>query len=176
MVQKKVKSTWQVADRSHEQTSRAYIQQERVCEVSRKKSAKFLNAAGHLRAWHKVGLGFKTPKSAIEGTYVDKKCPFTGKVSIRGRVLKGVCHSVKMDRSVVVRRDYLHFAGKYQRYCKQNRKVAAHCSPAFTPAVGDEVVIGECRPLSKTIHFNVLCVNKRGKDGDLAAMGKKFNK
>ena len=36
-----------------------------------------------------IGLGFKTPKAAIEGTYVDKKCPFTGNVSIRGRILKG---------------------------------------------------------------------------------------
>lgn len=35
-----------------------------------------------------VGLGFKTPKLAREGTYVDKKCPFTGDVSIRGRILK----------------------------------------------------------------------------------------
>lgn len=35
-----------------------------------------------------VGLGFKTPKSAREGNYVDKKCPFTGDVSIRGRILK----------------------------------------------------------------------------------------
>jgi len=35
-----------------------------------------------------VGLGFKTPKTAREGTYVDKKCPFTGDVSIRGRILK----------------------------------------------------------------------------------------
>jgi hypothetical protein len=24
------------------------------------------------------GLGFKTPKEAINGTYIDKKCPFTG--------------------------------------------------------------------------------------------------
>jgi len=33
-------------------------------------------------------LGFKTPQTAIEGTYVDKKCPFTGDVSIRGRIFK----------------------------------------------------------------------------------------
>ncbi|KAG0312450.1 ribosomal 40S subunit protein S11A, partial [Linnemannia gamsii] len=38
--------------------------------------------------WYKeVGLGFKTPKEAIEGHYIDKKCPFTGDVSIRGRIL-----------------------------------------------------------------------------------------
>jgi hypothetical protein len=30
-----------------------------------------------------VGLGFKTPASAISGAYIDKKCPFTGSVSAR---------------------------------------------------------------------------------------------
>ena len=45
-----------------------------------------------------IGLGFKTPKAAIEGTYVDKKCPFTGNVSIRGRILKGLVISTKMQR------------------------------------------------------------------------------
>jgi hypothetical protein len=28
-----------------------------------------------------VGLGFKTPASAVTGGYIDKKCPFTGNVS-----------------------------------------------------------------------------------------------
>jgi len=41
-----------------------------------------------LLRWHKsIGLGFKTPKEAIEGNYVDKKCPFTSDVSIRGRIM-----------------------------------------------------------------------------------------
>lgn len=30
---------------------------------------------------------------AIEGTYIDKKCPFTGNVSIRGRILSGELNS-----------------------------------------------------------------------------------
>ena len=30
-----------------------------------------------------VGLGFKTPREATEGAYIDKKCPFTGNVTIR---------------------------------------------------------------------------------------------
>ena len=25
-----------------------------------------------------IGLGFKTPQEAVTGTYIDKKCPFTG--------------------------------------------------------------------------------------------------
>ena len=41
-----------------------------------------------VRYYKNVGLGFKTPKEAIEGTYIDKKCPFTGNVSIRGKILK----------------------------------------------------------------------------------------
>lgn len=28
-------------------------------------------------------------QSAFTGTYIDKKCPFTGNVSIRGRILNG---------------------------------------------------------------------------------------
>ncbi|XP_077765198.1 mirror-image polydactyly gene 1 protein isoform X3 [Canis aureus] len=39
------------------------------------------------RYYKNISLGFKTPKKAIEGTYIDKKCPFTGNVSIRGRIL-----------------------------------------------------------------------------------------
>ena len=49
------------------------------------------------------------------GTYIDKKCPFTGDVSIRGRIITGTCHSAKMIRTIIVRRDYLHFVKKYQR-------------------------------------------------------------
>jgi small subunit ribosomal protein S11e len=39
-----------------------------------------------IRYVRQVGLGIKTPKSALEGTFVDNKCPFTGNVSIRGRI------------------------------------------------------------------------------------------
>ena len=63
-----------------------------------------------------VGLGFKTPKTAIHGLYFDKKCPFTGDVSIRGRILKGLVVSAgKMKNTGVIRRDYLHYVTKYRR-------------------------------------------------------------
>jgi hypothetical protein len=45
---------------------------------------------------------------AINGTYIDKKCPFTGDVSIRGRILSGVVHSTKMTNTIIIRREYLH--------------------------------------------------------------------
>lgn len=108
------------------------------------------------RYYRNIGLGFKVPKEAVEGTYVDRKCPFTGDVSIRGRILKGVVHAKKMQRSIIVRRDYLHYIAKYKRFEKRHKNVPAHLSPCFRVKEGDIVTIGECRPLSKTIRFNVI--------------------
>ncbi|CAG8479467.1 8912_t:CDS:2 [Funneliformis caledonium] len=97
--------------------------------------------------WYKdVGLGFKTPKEAIEGHYIDKKCPWAGMVSIRGRILTGVVMSTKMKRTVIVRREYLHYITKYNRYEKRHKNLAAHLSPAFIGVQpGDTVTVGQCR-------------------------------
>jgi len=109
-----------------------------------------------------VGLGFKPPgREASDGTYIDKKCPFTGNVSIRGRILTGVVTKMKMQRTIIVRRDYLHYIRKYNRFEKRHRNMAVHLSPAFRDVQhGDIVTVGECRPLSKTVRFNVLKVSK----------------
>eukprot|EP00658_Telonema_sp_P-2_P022144 TRINITY_DN1883_c0_g1_i9.p1 TRINITY_DN1883_c0_g1~~TRINITY_DN1883_c0_g1_i9.p1 ORF type:complete len:161 (-),score=57.97 TRINITY_DN1883_c0_g1_i9:107-589(-) len=130
------------------QVEKAYQRQSGANENARFSTA--ARKSGNTRYWKSVGLGFKTPKDAIMGKYIDKKCPFTGNVSIRGRVLRGICHSNKMQRTIVVRRNYLHFVNKYQRYQKRHRNIAAHCSPAFLPKIGDDIVMGQCRPLSKT--------------------------
>uniref|UniRef100_A0A8C8UK38 Small ribosomal subunit protein uS17 n=1 Tax=Peromyscus maniculatus bairdii TaxID=230844 RepID=A0A8C8UK38_PERMB len=75
---------------------------------------------GKLPQYYKnISLGFKTPKEAIEGTYIDKKCPFTGNVSIRGRILSGVVTKMKMQRTIVIRRAYLHYIQKYNRFEKR---------------------------------------------------------
>ena len=81
----------------------------------------------------------------------DKKCPFTGLVSIRGRILTGTVVSTKMHRTIVIRREYLHFIPKYSRYEKRHKNLSAHCSPAFRLEEGDVVTVGQCRPLSKTV-------------------------
>jgi len=61
-----------------------------------------------------------------------------------------------MNRTIVIRRDYLHFIRKYNRYEKRHNNISAHCSPAFKVKEGDIVTVGQCRPLSKTIRFNVV--------------------
>jgi small subunit ribosomal protein S11e len=107
-----------------------------------------------------VGLGFKTPREAVVGNYVDKKCPWAGTVSIRGRILRGVVKSTKMTRTAILRRDYLFYVRKYNRFEKRHHNLAAHVSPAFRIKQGDVVTVGQCRPLSKTVRFNVLKVER----------------
>ena len=50
-----------------------------------------------------------------------------------------------MNRTIVVRRDYLHFIKKYQRYEKRHANISAHISPCFRCHEGDNVIIGQCR-------------------------------
>merc|ERR1739838_146615 len=120
------------------------------------------------RFFKKIGLGFKTPQEAKTGQYIDKKCPFTSSVSIRGRIFKGVVLSNKMSRTVVLRRDYLHYIKKYNRFEKRHRNMPAHVSPAFPRVkIGDVVTVGQCRPIAKTVRFNVVRVEKKRVEGNV---------
>ena len=100
------------------QTERAYLKQPHIFQNA-KVSSDTTKRAKHARWFKSVGLGFKVPQAAMDGDYIDKKCPFTGQVSIRGRILTGTVVSTKMHRTIIVRRDYLHFVKKYKRYEKR---------------------------------------------------------
>jgi small subunit ribosomal protein S17 len=89
-------------------------------------------------------------------TCTDKNCPIHGNLSTRGRVLEGVVISDKMDSTVVVRRDYVRYVPKYERYKKCSSRIPAHNPQCIAAKPGDRVRIAECRPLSKTKHFVVL--------------------
>ncbi|XP_038053036.1 40S ribosomal protein S11-like [Patiria miniata] len=141
-----------------DQTERAYQKQPTVFQNKKRLLGSGKKAARLVR---NVGLGFKTPSEAKNGQYVDKKCPFTGNVHIRGRILSGVVTKMKMQRTIVIRRDYLHYITKYKRFEKRHKTMSVHLSPCFRDVqLGDSVTVGECRPLSKTVRFNVLKVNK----------------
>ena len=144
--------------REAEQTEKAYQSQDAVF-IGRKRVIG--KKTKNMRYFRSIGLGFKVPAAAKSGTYVDKKCPFTGNVSIRGRILKGVCVSAKMNKTIIVRRDYLRYVKKYRRFEKRHKNTAAHASPAFRIKEGDVVTVGQCRPLSKTVRFNVLKVEEQ---------------
>merc|ERR1711921_1674 len=153
-----------------EQTERAFQKQAPIFQNKKRVIGKATKAKDQ-RFVKSVGLGFKTPREATDGNYIDKKCPFTGNVSIRGRILTGIVKSLKMKRTIILRRDYLHYIKKYQRYEKRHKNLVAHMSPCFRDVnLGDLVTVGQCRPLSKTVRFNVLKVAKS------AASKKSFEK
>ena len=55
-----------------------------------------------------------------------------------------------MNRTITVRRDYLHYIKKYNRYEKRHSMTSAHCSPCFIGLKeGDTVTIGQCRYLPR---------------------------
>ncbi|RLM77892.1 40S ribosomal protein S11-like [Panicum miliaceum] len=110
-----------------EQTEKAFLKQPKVFLCPKKATKGNKPGKGGNRFWKNIGLGFKTPREAIEGTYIDKKCPFTGTV-----------------------------------YEKRHSNIPAHISPCFRVKEGDHVIIGQCRPLSKTVRFNVLKVIPAG--------------
>ncbi|OQV16447.1 40S ribosomal protein S11 [Hypsibius exemplaris] len=144
-----------------EQTERAFQKQPTIFLNKKQNLALGKATKKALRYVKNVGLGFKTPREASEGHYVDKKCPFTGGVHIRGRIFAGVVQKLKMQRTIVIRRDYLHYYRKYNRFEKRHKNMSVHMSPCFRDVnIGDVVTVGECRPLSKTVRFNVLKVTK----------------
>jgi small subunit ribosomal protein S11e len=73
-----------------------------------------------------------------------------------------------MKRTIILRRDYLHYIKKYNRFEKRHKNLAAHCSPAF-PRIkeGDIVTVGQCRPLSKTVRFNVIKLETKRIEGNV---------
>lgn len=86
----------------------------------------------------------------------DSKCPYHGEISVRGKLFEGKVVSASMDRTVKVEWENFVQDSKYSRYFKNRSRVAAHNPDCIKAKVGDRVVIGETRPMSKTKHFAVL--------------------
>ncbi len=98
-----------------------------------------------------IGLDVPTPPEPDDPESYDyETCPFHGELSVRGQTLEGTVASAKMDRTVVVEREYDVYVPKYDRYMKRRSRVPAHVPGVLDPQEGDEVRIAECRPLSKT--------------------------
>jgi len=99
-----------------------------------------------------TSLVFKKPKKTCD----DRNCPFHGNLSIRGRVLEGIVVSAKMDKTVIVKREYLHYVRKFKRYERRYSRIPCHNPPCMDAKEKDRVKIAECRPLGKTVSFVVV--------------------
>lgn len=86
----------------------------------------------------------------------DKNCPFHGDLKVRGRTLIGSVASEKMEKTVVVEREYTEKIPKYERYERRTSRVHAHNPSCINAQIGDTVKIIECRKLSKMKSFVVI--------------------
>jgi len=106
-------------------------------------------------------LTSKKPKKTCD----DINCPFHGTLSLRGHSLEGIVVSDKMDKTIIVRRDYLHYVPKFKRYERRRNNVSAHSPPCLKIKAGDKVRLAECRSISKTVSFVVIEKLEDGSDG-----------
>jgi small subunit ribosomal protein S17 len=94
----------------------------------------------------------KTSKSSCD----DKKCAIHGNTSTRGRVFKGKVVSARMERTVNIEWARPFYITKYERYEERRTRIKAHNPPCINAKEGDEVIVAETRPLSKTVKFIVI--------------------
>ena len=96
-----------------------------------------------------IGINVTPPKEQCS----DTNCPFHGQLPIRGQTIIGTVISTKMQTSICVKREFMHYLPKYERYQRRTSTYHAHCPPCIKVKEGDQVRIAECRPLSKTVSF-----------------------
>ncbi len=82
----------------------------------------------------------------------DPKCPFHGKLKVRGRKFIGKVVK-KFPKRIVIEFERIVKVRKYERYKKKMTRIHARLPECKEVEVGDRVEVGECRPLSKLIHF-----------------------
>lgn len=105
-----------------------------------------------------IGIEVKPPKKECK----DPKCPFHGSLPIRGQIFEGIVVSSKASKTAIIRRDYLHYIPKYERYERRRSRIVAYNPECINAKEGDKVKVAECRPLSKTKHFVVVEIVERG--------------
>lgn len=99
-----------------------------------------------------IGVDVSAPSAQCN----DANCPFHGTLSVRGQIIEGVVVSDKMQKTVVVKKEYRRFIPKYERYEWRTGRYIAHNPSCIDAKVGTKVKIMECKPLAKTKAFVVI--------------------
>ncbi|MCK5282748.1 MAG: 30S ribosomal protein S17 [Nanoarchaeota archaeon] len=105
-----------------------------------------------------IGAGITPPENKCE----DNKCPFHGKIKVRGRIFVGTVIAAKMQRTATIEWTRRIIIPKYERYARKKTKLKAHNPDCIKAEDGEIVKIMECTPISKTVNFVI--VEKLGKE------------
>jgi len=93
-----------------------------------------------------IGIDVEFPKEKCESN----DCPFHGNLKIKGKILKGKVVSLDPENTAIIESRYLKFVKKYERYERRKKKISVHKPKCIKLKEGDEVMVAECRPISKT--------------------------
>jgi small subunit ribosomal protein S17 len=93
----------------------------------------------------------------------DANCYKHGTLRVRGGRTVGTVVSDKGKRTVVVERDISSMMPKYNRISKERSRIMAHNPPCINAKLGDVVVIGETRKISKAKAWTVVEITKPAK-------------
>lgn len=108
-----------------------------------------------------IGISIKELTPPQEGCR-DPTCPWHGNIKVRGLILTGKVVKAKMKNTVVIEREYLVYSRKFMRYEKRRSRIHAHKPPCIHLREGDVVVVGETRPIAKSVSMVVLGVLSKG--------------
>lgn len=78
------------------------------------------------------------------------------------RFFTGIVVSDKMDKTIVVKVEKMKKHPLYKKYIKRAKKYKAH-DEKNEARIGDVVLIGETRPLSKTKYFELVKIIEKAK-------------
>lgn len=104
-----------------------------------------------------IGIEVEMPKKECE----DNTCPFHGSQKVRGRIMKVIVIKKNISKTATVQFEHFHYISKYERYEKRQSRLKVHNPPCIDANIGDTVIIGETKPISKTKHFVILEVVKK---------------
>ncbi|MEK6820463.1 MAG: 30S ribosomal protein S17 [Nanoarchaeota archaeon] len=95
----------------------------------------------------------------------DVTCPVHGSLRVRGRTFKGYVIR-KFPRRIAIEFERIVRVRKYERYARKKTRLHARLPACMQDdvKVGDYVLVGECRPLSKIIHFVFIKKIKEGEE------------
>ena len=105
-----------------------------------------------------IGLKIKSPKN--EPGKHDKKNPFNGTLSIRGKLFEGKVVKTKAKDTVVIQKESPVYFSKFKRYGRSKNSIHAHVPTNLEVKDGDMVIAAECRPLAKSVSFVVVEVKE----------------
>ena len=99
---------------------------------------------------NKQVLGFEVKADLEDNKHYDKKCPFTGSLSVKNELLRGKVVKRDMNRSATIEWTKIKSVPKYERFELVRNKLRVHNPPVINAQIGDLVIAARTRPLSKT--------------------------